>query len=352
MKINYKNYTYLILLFIGLLYSCNYEEIFYVKQQNNRSIFIDNKTLYINQSDIDLFNELDIGRIYVSIFDVKWDYVHNEIPVNILQKESNVPETFDIVPVIKIENLVFENLDSIYLDEFSDKLLYKIGYLYSQIFPSNELHRIQIDCKWTTETQNSYFYLLKKIKLGLDDSIELAVSLDPYMLFMDEFFGVPPADVYMLNYFNFTPLNMLDIDNYIIDNSLTNYYLTNPTFPEKFNLVLPVFSNSISYNKTNPSNYFKYFETLTENSINYNPNLTKLKKNIFSLNDDTVIEGQEVSRYHDFYLQTVTLEKLLKAKDIAEKVTAEDYEIIIFMHQLNSSKLYNNNDLEKIFSNN
>ncbi|MBN2664838.1 MAG: hypothetical protein JXR68_14410, partial [Bacteroidales bacterium] len=156
---------YLLFIFsLLLLISCNVEDVFYVNPTVERSIYIDVPNSYLTQSDFDFLAQNKITNLYFNVFDVKYDFFHFEIPDSILQHECNVPENFNVIPVVRIDNQIFEKIDTINLQDFAKKIAYKINDVYGASFIGHTYIKYQVYSDWDLLTKNKYFKFLEFLR--------------------------------------------------------------------------------------------------------------------------------------------------------------------------------------------
>lgn len=342
---------YLLFVFSLLLFiSCNVEDNFYAQPTVERSIYIDIPNSYLDQSDFNFLAQNKITNLYFNIFDVKYDPVHFEIPDSILQHECNVPVNFNVIPVVRIDNEIFEKIDTLFLQDFANKVAYKINEVYSTSFKGHTFIKYQIYCDWNLLTKNNYFKFLKFLRQEIGSDKKLSVVITLNHLKNQNIVGVPPAKEVVLKYYNFTNIKDFKDYNYIIDNNIANGYLDSVNnYPIKLNLSLPVYSCAIYYFKSDYWSYFKVFNSITEKNIASNPLFEINSDSSYNVIDWTTVEGEQIFPHNDLLIQAPSINELLKAKQVTAKFTKNNYEIIIYKYDTNSSKLLNNNDIEKIY---
>lgn len=183
-----------------------------------------------------------VSSVYFHILDVGWD-ARQQAPVpqaNIrLPGGPIVSKSTPLIPVIFIKNDVVRKADSARLKQLSEKLLQaKLQFLTRVGRP--EVRELQIDCDWTPETRDKYFYLLEQLKAD-DPRLTLSVTIRLYPYKYRKTMGIPPADYGVLMCYNMSPYKSPDTRNSILDPTILKQYLISEPYPYPLKAALPLF---------------------------------------------------------------------------------------------------------------
>ncbi len=221
-------------------------------------------------------DSLGIRRLYLRFFDIDRSAdPARPLPVAPLQLPlKNLPDSAEVVPVVFITNRTFEALLS--LDEeqqktaiselaghIHEKIRAMEGRLYAsgghlpkgaalsrqtepaEILPKGDKIPIpewQMDCDWTPETRDAYFYFLEELRRLLPDSLLLSATIRLHQVKYPEQTGIPPVDRGMLMFYNMDNVRAADTRNSILDRSVASaYYNRLDEYPLPLDVALPVF---------------------------------------------------------------------------------------------------------------
>jgi hypothetical protein len=274
-----------------------------------------------NQTEIDLLNKLsDVSsnRIYVHLFDLK--VIDSTVQkVSSLEMIQSLPAGYCAVPVVYIENKVFEQHD----DSLANKVYEVVARMSRQ--QNFCVQELQIDCDWSEKTKDAYFLFLKKIKDNSNWKITATIRLHQIKFYKRT--GVPPVDKGVLMYYNMGKI-AADNRNSILDNQIGEQYLDQlDQYPLTLDLALPCFQWWIQLRNGQPIALISKW--------NHSPK---------SANDQFESNGLERYRvksagfYSGHYLQegdVLKLEKsdetqVIQAARILQKRIREPFEEVIF----------------------
>ncbi len=237
-------------------------------------------------------DSLGIRRLYLRFFDIDRSAdPARPLPVAPLQLPlKNLPDSAEVVPVVFITNRTFEALLSLdeeqqktAISELAGHIYEKIrameGRLYAsgghlpkgaalsrqtkpvevlpkgaalshrtepaEILPKGDKIPIpewQMDCDWTPETRDAYFYFLEELRRLLPDSLLLSATIRLHQVKYPEQTGIPPVDRGMLMFYNMDNVRAADTRNSILDRSVASaYYNRLDEYPLPLDVALPVF---------------------------------------------------------------------------------------------------------------
>ncbi|MEO6524034.1 MAG: hypothetical protein ABIN91_20285 [Mucilaginibacter sp.] len=207
------------------------------------------KTVYRQNDTADSYlKRLNAHKLYVRIMDIDMaDDGVNPIPISPITFQNKLPDSLQIIPVVFIVNDVLRNITHARMDDLSRKLNNFVKAKAEQAGKAN-FNELQIDCDWTQETRDNYFYLLKQIKRLIGDK-QLSVTLRLHQLKNQKTSGVPPADKVLLMCYNMGNLRKYGVQNSIIELSELEKYTDDNlgTYPMPMDIGLPLFSWVVAF---------------------------------------------------------------------------------------------------------
>jgi hypothetical protein len=219
------------------------------------------KTTFTSDNNTsDFIRKEGINHFYIHYFDIEWSEQYwMPVPVAEIKTFSNsIPfARSPYTPVIYITNRTFEYMDDNWCDSLAAKTRNKIIFItnriekaFSERVTSDSLknldtdrvgipNEIQIDCDWTSSTQQKYFHFLQCLKAQFPDKkISATIRLYPYKYFQK--MGVPPVDKGLLMCYNLSDIKNSKTTNSIFDLSDLKQYLTGKRYPLSLDVALPV----------------------------------------------------------------------------------------------------------------
>ncbi|WP_254659611.1 hypothetical protein [Mucilaginibacter sp. PPCGB 2223] len=207
------------------------------------------KTVYRQNATENAFlQKLQSRRLYVRIMDVDMDDAGlNRVPVSPVSFENKLPDTIAIVPVVFIVNNALRGMSQIQLTDLARKIVHFVDGKVSQAGKSS-YPELQMDCDWTAETRDNYFYLLTQLKPLLQHKT-LSATLRLHQVKNLHNSGVPPVNRVMLMCYNMGNLRKYGDQNSIIELSELKKYLGDnlSSYPVKMDVGLPLFSWAVAF---------------------------------------------------------------------------------------------------------
>ncbi len=223
-----------------------------------------------NPTELELLQQtsnFSSGRIYLHLFDLK--IIDGKVQkVSTVEMQKPFPEGYCAVPVVYIENKVFETPD--------DSLSIKVYEVISRMMKQQNfcVDELQIDCDWSEKTKDAYFLFLKKLKEITGWKITATIRL--HQVKFPDRTGIPPVDRGVLMYYNMGKITG-DNRNSILDNQIGEQYLDEfDKYPLPLDLALPCYHwwiqlrdgvpiELITKWKVEPSENTELFESVNEN---------------------------------------------------------------------------------------
>lgn len=281
------------------------------------------KTVYRqNATESAYLNHLHSHKLYVRIMDVDMDEDGaTPIPISPIVFQSKLPDTLQIVPVVFIVNDVLRNLSHGKMDGMVRKLY---AFVSSKVKQSGkaDFSELQIDCDWTVETRDNYFYLLKQIK-PLLGSRQLSVTLRLHQLKNKRSSGIPPADKVLLMCYNMGNLRKYGNQNSIMELSELKKYAGDNlnSYPMPMDIGLPLFNWAVAFRN---KQYIGIDKRIKFNILNDRNQFASNGNNMYSTKTDLpaygLQKGDEVrwedSAFKDVQAVTAYIARYLKPGDV------------------------------------
>jgi len=270
---------------------------------------------------------------YIRYFDVDWDFLtEHAFPVQTIDIDGDTAfVSYPFTPSIFITNQVFEQADKQSLDSLALKIKNRIlqvnivavqqyktyinwhqtkeGYYTSGgHFDKDSLGRIAqgkikdnfkdllIDCDWTPKTKENYFYFLTRLKKAFPDK-QLSVTLRLWQYKYRKENGIPPVERCLLMCYNLSDIQKHDTKNSIASAKDIAPYLLSEQYPHKLDIVLPLFSWGVIYQKGRYKGIVPYDDDL-RSFMQLNAQDT-ISENNYSLKKDYVYSSRLYLRAGD-----------------------------------------------------
>lgn len=206
------------------------------------------KTVFeIDSTEMNFLKRHDIERIYLRMFDVvtEYDFLNGTkeiVPIATTRFVSPVPENIEIVPVTYI------TIDA--LRAMSGREEEMAGLIVERLLAMSSYNRcgkiteVQLDCDWTSTTQDSYSKLCQAAKdLLHSNDIELSITVRLHQLGETP----PPADRGVLMLYNTGALKDPNTFNSILDIDDVKPYMETEKYPLQLDYAYPVFSWGVKF---------------------------------------------------------------------------------------------------------
>ena len=177
-----------------------------------------------------------VRTLYVRYFDVDWpDTDSIATPYSPVRFDS-LPSGYNVIPVIHLNNRVFEKLNFAAMTGFTDRLLELVGRINASAHLATE--EIQADCNWTENTQKKYFAFLRRMGTVSGSVISSTIRLQ--QLNFTGSTGVPPVDHGVLIFYNTDTMP----GSPVYERPIAHRYIPSlRTYPLTLDLALPIFSS-------------------------------------------------------------------------------------------------------------
>ena len=290
---------------------------------------------------------LQLDRIYVKFFDVRFDPYQRAKPVAILDVQTPFPDSLLTIPVVYVTNDCLLKLTAEEMPWLAARIAEKLNEIW-KIGRGGARPEIQIDCDWTDQTQDRYFSLLSELKLQYPGT-RFSVTLRLYPFRYPELMGVPPVDRAMLMYYNMGELKDFKESNSILNNQIAKTYLEPArTYPLPLDIALPGFSWGVVFRNDQFLGLLRDLNTEVAESTGF---FTKFAGNRYQSTRDTVWRGTYFREGDILRLENASPEALLEAAHLTVPLRdrSEGTVSIFQWHSSNFSSLTDEN-LETVFT--
>lgn len=351
MKKDYILKTISYILFLSLLLTgCTDKEYRTTNEQNSFCYWKTSFSFY--NTDNKLWTETSANHMYIRYFDVGWEPISKEPkPIGTLQIYDSV-QCENITPSIFFSNNVFTNSTRDQLDTLAIRIKNRVERIsnYSETKSlSNKYNEILIDCDWSKNSKENFFYFVEKLKQEIPDK-HITTTLRLWQYKNPKAAGVPPVERVLLMCYNVESANTYDIDNSIASIQEIEKYVQGVSYPLKIDIALPIFNWGVIFRDQN----FKGVIRNVSISDYQTPQYEQLSENKFRLKEEIVI-GDFFARPGD----EIRIEMLSKAElkeltsYLLSEIKTDKYSrITFFAWDKNYINNYGTNEIKNIYTTN
>lgn len=330
-----KKIIFFILLF---LFSCSNDNK--VKKLNRSFYYWKTSFRYLNNKEDSIVKEHKINKLYIKFFEIEHDELKGNIPFS-KNKFNNFKVVNNIIPTIYIKNEVFLKSTKSDLDLLADNT----NFLIQKYLTDVKVNEYQIDCDWTLNSKDNYFYFLKKIKEISKKKLSCTLRLYPFKYRTK--MGIPPVDRVTLMCYNLINPIENPTKNSILDVSELEKYLTvEKKYPIPMDIALPIYSWMQLYqNNQFQAVFYDSHEYLLKN-IKSKDSLWYEVTNDFSIGDHYIRVNDKIK------YEKVTFQEILKAIKLIKKNVKFDKETTVSLFHLDNNQLqkYTNEEINHIYN--
>ena len=308
-----------------------------------RSFYYWKTVFQLSPAETQTLQRLSVQNLYTKFFDVVWDEATASAkPVAKSIFKEAVPANIVITPVVFVTQEPLQRLDEKGLDSLANN----IASLLSSMSSANKLslsNEVQIDCDWTSNTKEAYFYLLQQLKMRpffQAKSISATVRLHQLKFISQA--GVPAVDKGLLMCYNMGNLRYPQTINSIIDESELKKYINNlKNYPLPLDVALPVFDWYVLFEGTKYKGLLRDF-TLPEAEA-------RMRRTDFKA--DTVINGQSFKGGQWLRHEMGDAETVKRCAElISQKLKAKELSVILYRLDEEALTKYSLHELESFYN--
>jgi len=290
-------------------------------------------------------DSLDAQSLYIRIFDVDWDFNHDQaIPKGTQSNIPNLPQGIQPIPTIYITNRTITHTKNI--DSLAQKILDYTSTIVTNwaIQPT----KLQLDTDWTPSTKEKYFQLIRYVKAnGAFDKISATIRLHQYKY--PQKTGVPPADEGTLMCYNTGKITDWETKNSIATPEEINKYLQiTKLYPLELGLALPIFSWTVIFRDSS------FYKIVSDGDLSWQQDTVHfwpLSPTRYTVKSNTFLKGHYLYEGDLLRYEAISTEDLLTIAQSLQQTQKRPYTEILFYH-LDESNLQKNNlqNLQRIKS--
>lgn len=341
MTISMKKIVLFAMLF-GFLFSCsnkikNVEKAFYYWKTNEYSLYGANDSI---------LKKVGATKLYVKFFEVEKNEVMGYIPVVKTQLSTYNQDSLTIIPTVYIRNEVFLKSSKGSLDTLADNVNFLIDkYSKNRLDRENGFAEYQMDCDWTINSKENYFYFLKKLKEISKKEISCTLRLYPYK-YPDKM-GIPPVDKVTLMCYNLiNPIenpkknSILDVDE------LASYLNVKTKYPIHLDIALPIYSWMQVYQND------RFVKVIYNNHGYIKKHLKAIKPLWYELTEDVELDDIYLRVGDKIKYEEITAAEIEKAIEIIKKkVVFDDTTTVTLFHLDNEQiKQFSNEEIARFYT--
>jgi hypothetical protein len=319
-----------------LIESCNSDET-----QVNRAVYYWKTTFDISDSSYNFLEKNNIQKLYIRMFDIKWD-VSSGIskPVGEIQFK-NIPKFgLNVIPVIYITNKALLEAKLSEIDQLSVNIYNEVKYISKE--GKFQFTELQIDCDWTKTTQKKYFKLLNILKKEVaHKNIILSATIRLHQVKYATTTGVPPVSKGMIMFYNMGRIESDEVSNSIFSESEAMQYIRYlNNYPLHLDVVLPCFSWGIQIRSGSVVELLNNWDyTYFENNNNFEAQNSFFYKGFYFKQKDQV------------RIEIADLKVCQKSAELLVKYLSKENRTIGIFDFANNKRIeYEKNDINKIYN--
>ena len=286
-------------------------------------------------------NEHEIRRMYIRFFDVVIDDKKNIVPNATIQFNQNPSNDLEYVPTVFITNeamLAMKGKEGDYAH-----LITKRVHAMMMKNKIEKVHEVQLDCDWTTTSQNAFFILCDSIKNILHPKgFQLSSTIRLHQLRQEK----PPVDKGVLMVYNTGAIKNPSTYNSILDISDVKHYLKGIKTQIPMDFAFPVFSWSIWFQDDN------FVAIIRHTDLSNSDLYEDLGNNRYRVLKSHNLEGHYIYEGDIFRLERPRYSDIMKVKEVVEKAFHTDgRQHSVILYHLDNSNLskYSSNEIENLY---
>lgn len=341
---------FLALLFLIVLSSCHQNKI----ETVDRAFYYWKSNGYdLNDDESKWIDTLNVKKIYVKFFEVKYDETMGNIPISknnlhIYNYENRNEEiNNNVVPTVFIKNEVFIKSTKSEIDTLISNIDFLVKKYKREHFETekNEIKEIQFDCDWTLKSKENYFYFLREFKKKSNIDLSCTLRLYPYKYRTK--MGIPPVKKVTLMCYNLIQPFENKSKNSILDiEELKSYLTVDKKYPLHMDIALPIFSWCHHYQ-------YDQFQGFTNLKVDDLKKIATKKSSLwYEVTKDSVINEVYYRQGDKIKFEEVNQNTVEDVVKIVKGRVQFDKECTVLLFHLDSDNLksYNYEALDKFYT--
>jgi hypothetical protein len=336
---------YIFLLLLGAMVSCIHSP-----ERKVTRAFYYWKTVYKpTPYEQQRLSELNAQRTYLRLCDMDWNHQTSEpYPLAVVRIPGVIPSNQAIVPVVFVTQATLNNIAKNKVTDLSLRIASIIQTICTEA--SINPTEVQIDCDWTSTNKDTYFALLRALKLHPYMAGKLlSCTIRMHQIKYTTSSGIPPADRGLLMCYNMGNTRKTGNHNSILDTKTAQQYLSGiGSYPLPLDVALPLFSWTLQFRE---ARFVGILRDVSPEMVR-NSNLFEVKnKNEYACLKDTTWNGYELRTGDRLRTEAVSppdLEKI--AAYTAKRLKNTEVNIIFFSSDSLTLSKYLTNELETVYN--
>jgi len=220
-------------------------------KDSKQSAFYYWKTSYKQDSLSNSYiQQLGSSKLYLRIMDIDYDISQTQaIPISPITYQDSLPQDQEIIPVVFINQRIFQTLDSFAIRTLAHKIQPFISAKLAQAGVSS-FQELQLDCDWTKSSRDKFFYFIEFLKSIPElSSVEITSTLRLHQVKNIQSAGIPPVDRVALMCYNMGNLRKFGNHNSILNKTDLELYLKDAlkNYPLQVDIALPLFEWFVTF---------------------------------------------------------------------------------------------------------
>lgn len=340
------------ILFLGALVcailciSCKSNNDGHKSSDKTNAVYYWRTTLECDSIEQEFLQANNVERAYVRFFDIVVDEspiaMDAVVPNATLQIKDSLPIK-DIVPIIYITPEAIAKMQS-KEDMWAEKIVKRIYNMcsYNELDEPKEL---QLDCDWSTRTEQAFFSLCTAVKNEIQKRNPQAILSATIRLHQLKT-PVPPVDYGVLMLYNTGSFKNPKESNSIISIEHIKPYLKYlADYPLRLDYAYPIFSWNLVYNEDN------HFKGLINSRTDFPDNILKhVSGNNYEVAKDTIINKTHLYQGEMIRKEDAPFKTIMEVKRLIEQNSCNK-NCNVILYQLDSQNLsnYSGDEFKQIY---
>jgi hypothetical protein len=249
-----------------------------IKKKNVRLSFYYWRTnISFSDDERNALQKCSARKLYLRFFDIEPDRARRKaIPVGIVGGGDTLLKKMHVIPVVFIQNAVFQTATPWITDSLPQKTVDQISSISHRL--QSNVAEIQFDCDWTERTRKAYFDFLRGVRKEVNGRCRLSATIRLHQVKYKKRMEVPPVDRGMVMVYNLV-CPSADTLCSIYDHSVAMKYLPYLNdYPLQCDIALPIFSWGI---QTREGRVIDINHTLTMAAMLHRPGFEETGKGYY-----------------------------------------------------------------------
>ena len=307
------------------------------------------KTVFdLTENETAFLKAHSVRKMYVRFFDVDvetspMNTTNSAIPIGTTVFKSPRPSNVEIVPTVFITVKSLVTTKDKGIEDLASKIYTRVCNMtdYNDLGPIKE---IQLDCDWTSSTQDLFYALCEKMThLAHADSILVSSTIRLHQLRMDP----PPVDQGVLMVYNTGALRETKTKNSILDYDDVKTYLSGSDihYDLPLDIAFPTYGWGVMFRNGS------YNGILHKTDYTDETRYKKGKEGMFIVKKDHVLEGRSILEGDVIRMEYPTADEVKKVAELVASAFQDPTHSVILYH-LDSNNLlkFTDDEISSIYS--